>query len=179
MRHWILMWYWPENTNIDRGEWCDIDQRIPILTEARAEVNIGILWSISHHIQYLNSQITVLLYNIYTQKEQVNYLFQFQYRLYHRLFVCFFVITVFPLCNNTKSSAIKKTSFFHLQILEIQISCTVYTQLINFFLFSVKSSFIRLHRPCCWQKCNSTGSRHLWSDNYQRLKKRNRNVETR
>ena len=36
--------------------WCDIDQRIPILTEAIAEVNIGILWSISHHIQYLNRQ---------------------------------------------------------------------------------------------------------------------------
>ena len=36
-----MMWYRPENTNIDRGE---------------AEVNIGILWSISHHIQCLISQ---------------------------------------------------------------------------------------------------------------------------
>ena len=36
-----MMWYRPENTNIDRGE---------------AEVNIGILWSISHHIQGLISQ---------------------------------------------------------------------------------------------------------------------------
>ena len=41
MRHWIR---------------CDIDQRVPILTEAKAEVNIGILWSISHHIQCLISQ---------------------------------------------------------------------------------------------------------------------------
>ena len=36
-----MMWYRPENTNIDRGE---------------AEVNIRILWSISHHIQCLISQ---------------------------------------------------------------------------------------------------------------------------
>ena len=36
-----MMWYRPDNTNIDRGE---------------AEVNIGILWSISHHIQCLYSQ---------------------------------------------------------------------------------------------------------------------------
>ena len=36
-----MMWYRPDNTNIDRGE---------------AEVNIGILWSISHHIQCLISQ---------------------------------------------------------------------------------------------------------------------------
>ena len=36
-----MMYYRPENTNIDRGE---------------AEVNIGILWSISHHIQCLDSQ---------------------------------------------------------------------------------------------------------------------------
>ena len=36
-----MMWYWPENTNIDLGF---------------ASVNIGILWSISHHIQCLNSQ---------------------------------------------------------------------------------------------------------------------------
>ena len=36
-----MMWYRPENTNIDQGE---------------AEVNIGILWSISHHIQCLISQ---------------------------------------------------------------------------------------------------------------------------
>ena len=35
-----MMWYRPENTNIDLGE---------------AEVNIGILWSISHHIQCLIS----------------------------------------------------------------------------------------------------------------------------
>ena len=52
MRHWI---------------WCEIDQRTPILTEAKprsilvfsgrfASVNIGILWSISHHIQCLISQ---------------------------------------------------------------------------------------------------------------------------
>ena len=36
-----MMWYRPDNTNIDRGE---------------AEVNIGILWSISHNIQCLISQ---------------------------------------------------------------------------------------------------------------------------
>ena len=36
-----MMWYRPDNTNIGRGE---------------AEVNIGILWSISHHIQCLISQ---------------------------------------------------------------------------------------------------------------------------
>ena len=36
-----MMCYRPDNTNIDRG---------------KAEVNIGILWSISHHIQCLNSQ---------------------------------------------------------------------------------------------------------------------------
>ena len=36
-----MMWYRPENTNIGRGE---------------AEVNICILWSISHHIQCLISQ---------------------------------------------------------------------------------------------------------------------------
>ena len=36
-----MMWYRPENTNIDLGF---------------AEVNIGILWSISHHIQCLISQ---------------------------------------------------------------------------------------------------------------------------
>ena len=36
-----MMWYWPENTNIDLGF---------------ASANIGILWSISHHIQCLNSQ---------------------------------------------------------------------------------------------------------------------------
>ena len=36
-----MMWCWPENTNIDRGE---------------AEVNIGILWLTSHHVQCLNSQ---------------------------------------------------------------------------------------------------------------------------
>ena len=36
-----MMWYRPENINIDRGE---------------AEVNIGILWSISHHIKCLISQ---------------------------------------------------------------------------------------------------------------------------
>ena len=36
-----MMWYRPDNTNIDRGV---------------AEVNIGILWSISHHIQCLISQ---------------------------------------------------------------------------------------------------------------------------
>ena len=52
MRHWI---------------WCDIDQKIPILTEAyrpdntnidrdKASVNIGIIWSILHHIQCLISQ---------------------------------------------------------------------------------------------------------------------------
>ena len=35
------MWYRPENTNIDWGG---------------AEVNIGILRSISHHVQCLNSQ---------------------------------------------------------------------------------------------------------------------------
>ena len=36
-----MMWYRPESTNIDRGG---------------AEVNIGILRSISHHVQCLNSQ---------------------------------------------------------------------------------------------------------------------------
>ena len=36
-----MMWYRPDNINIDRGG---------------AEVNIGILWSISHHIQCLISQ---------------------------------------------------------------------------------------------------------------------------
>ena len=36
-----MMWYRPENTNIDLGF---------------ASVNIGILWSISHHIQCLISQ---------------------------------------------------------------------------------------------------------------------------
>ena len=36
-----MMWYRPDDTNIDRGE---------------AEVNIVILWSISHHIQCLISQ---------------------------------------------------------------------------------------------------------------------------
>ena len=36
-----MMYYRPENTNIDRGE---------------AEVNICVLWSISHHIQCLISQ---------------------------------------------------------------------------------------------------------------------------
>ena len=36
-----MMWYRPDNTNIDRGE---------------AKVNIGILWSISHHIQCLICQ---------------------------------------------------------------------------------------------------------------------------
>ena len=41
-----MMWYRPENTNIDLGF---------------ASVNIGILWSISHHIQYLIRQY---LYNI-------------------------------------------------------------------------------------------------------------------
>ena len=36
-----MMWYRPESTNIDRGG---------------AEVDIGILRSISHHVQCLNSQ---------------------------------------------------------------------------------------------------------------------------
>ena len=36
--------------------WCDIDQRIPVLIETIAEVNIGIHWSVSHHTQCLNSQ---------------------------------------------------------------------------------------------------------------------------
>ena len=45
-----MMWYRPENNNIDWGE---------------AEVNIGILWSISHHIHCLDI-IIVLLYNILT-----------------------------------------------------------------------------------------------------------------
>ena len=36
-----MMWYRPENTHIDRG---------------KAEVNMEILWSISHHIQCLISQ---------------------------------------------------------------------------------------------------------------------------
>ena len=36
-----MIWYRPESTNIDRG---------------RAEVNIGILRSISYHVQCLNSQ---------------------------------------------------------------------------------------------------------------------------
>ena len=42
-----MMWCRPENTNIDRGEkhwtWCDVDQRIPILTEAK-------VFSGRHHI---------------------------------------------------------------------------------------------------------------------------------
>ena len=38
---WDMMWYRPESTNIDRGG---------------AEVNIGILRSISHHVQCLSSQ---------------------------------------------------------------------------------------------------------------------------
>ena len=37
------MWYRPDNINIDRGG-------------AGASVNIGIIWSISHHIQCLISQ---------------------------------------------------------------------------------------------------------------------------
>ena len=45
--------YRPENTNIDRGE---------------AKVNIGILWSISHHIQCLNSQ--QLFYYITLKKQR-------------------------------------------------------------------------------------------------------------
>ena len=35
---------------------CDIHHRIPILTSAITSVKIGILWWISNHIQYLNSQ---------------------------------------------------------------------------------------------------------------------------
>ena len=54
-----MMWYRPENTNIDRGEALDIMRYRPENTNidrGEAEVNIGILWSISHHIQCLISQ---------------------------------------------------------------------------------------------------------------------------
>ena len=46
-----MMWYRPENTNIDLGgsESTNIDR-------GSASVNIGILRSISHHVQCLNSQ---------------------------------------------------------------------------------------------------------------------------
>ena len=49
------MWYRPESTNIDRG---------------RAEVNIGILRSISYHVQCLNSQ--QLLYYIISLNKKSN-----------------------------------------------------------------------------------------------------------
>ena len=42
--------YWVIGYDIDIQHW------IPILTSAFASVNIGILWWISHHIQYLNGQ---------------------------------------------------------------------------------------------------------------------------
>ena len=51
-----MMWYRPENTNIDLGE---------------AEVNIGILRSISHHVQCLNSQ-QLFYYTISQIKKEKN-----------------------------------------------------------------------------------------------------------
>ena len=60
MQYYTIIDYWgigyrPENTNIDLGE---------------AEVNIGFLWSISHHIQCLNSQ--QLFYYITFKSEERN-----------------------------------------------------------------------------------------------------------
>ena len=46
----IIIDYWGIRYDIGIHHW------IPILTSAIALVNIGILWWISHHIQYLNSQ---------------------------------------------------------------------------------------------------------------------------
>ena len=51
-----MMWYRPESTNIDRGG---------------AEVNIGILRSISHHVQCLNSQQS-FYYIIFLWKQKSN-----------------------------------------------------------------------------------------------------------
>ena len=51
-----MMWYRPESTNIDRGG---------------AEVNIGILRSISHHVQCLNSQ-QLFYYIISLSKKKSN-----------------------------------------------------------------------------------------------------------
>ena len=51
-----MMWYRPESTNIDRGG---------------AEVNIGILRSISHHVQCLNSQ-QLFYYIISLFKKKIN-----------------------------------------------------------------------------------------------------------
>ena len=42
--------YWGIGYDVDIHHW------IPILTSAIASVNIGIVWLISFHIQYLNSQ---------------------------------------------------------------------------------------------------------------------------
>ena len=50
-----MMWYRPENTDIDRGE---------------AEVNIGSLRSISHHVQCLNSQ-QLFYYIIHLKIEEI------------------------------------------------------------------------------------------------------------
>ena len=50
-----MMWYRPEKTSTNRGE---------------AEVNIGVLRSISHHIQCLNSQ--QLFYNITFRRKRAN-----------------------------------------------------------------------------------------------------------
>ena len=54
-----MMWYRPENINIDRGEALDMMWYRPEninIDRGEAEVNIGILWSLSHHIQCLISQ---------------------------------------------------------------------------------------------------------------------------
>ena len=51
-----MMWYRPESTNIDRGG---------------AEVNIGILRSISHHVQCLNSQ-QLFYYIFFLLKQKSN-----------------------------------------------------------------------------------------------------------
>ena len=52
-----MIWYRPKSINIDRGG---------------AEVNIGILRSISHHVQYLNSQQLFFYINSLNKKSNNN-----------------------------------------------------------------------------------------------------------
>ena len=56
-----MMWYRPENTDIDRGV---------------AEVNIGMLRSISHHVQWLHSQ-QLFYYIISLNTKNMNAYFRF------------------------------------------------------------------------------------------------------
>ena len=70
LNNYCLGWHWL---------WCDIHQRISILTEATPNVNIDILWWIAHHIQFHHSQ--QLFYNITTTKIDPLYNLKHKFKL--------------------------------------------------------------------------------------------------